>query len=113
MSERVLSSDVFSTPMAHSALPADEVDEGHPSTATSDFGVVGASDVGIWEMTQGVARDTEADEIFIVLSGKGSVAFEDGTTLELAPGVAVRLHAGERTRWVIDETLRKIYVASH
>ena len=62
-------------------------------------------------MSEGVARDTEVDEIFIVVSGEGRVAFEDGETLELRPGVAVRLSAGEHTVWTVDLTLRKIYVA--
>ncbi len=30
---------------------------------------------------------------------------------ELGPGAAVRLRAGERTTWVVTETLRKVYVA--
>ena len=76
-----------------------------------DLGALGDVEVGIWEMTTGVARDTEAEEIFIVLSGSGVVEFEDGSTVNLAPGVAIRLHAGERTRWTITETLRKVYVA--
>ena len=29
----------------------------------------------------------------------------------LAPGVVVRLRAGERTTWVVTEALRKVYVA--
>jgi uncharacterized cupin superfamily protein len=39
------------------------------------------------------------------------VRFEGGETLALAPGVAVRLHTGERTEWTVTEPLRKVYVA--
>lgn len=72
---------------------------------------LGAAEVGLWEMAPGVDHDTEVDEVFVVLAGRGTVTFEDGEVVELAPGVAVRLRAGERTTWVVTETLRKVYVA--
>ena len=72
---------------------------------------LGDVEVGTWEMAPGVDHDTEADEVFVVLAGRGRIDFEDGSTVELAPGVAVRLHAGERTTWTVTETLRKVYVA--
>jgi uncharacterized cupin superfamily protein len=73
--------------------------------------VLGGAEVGLWEMTPGVDHDTEVDEVFVVLAGRGTVTFEDGEVVELGPGVAVRLRAGERTTWVVSETLRKVYVA--
>ena len=72
---------------------------------------LGAAEVGTWEMTPGVDHDTEVDEVFVVLAGRGTVEFEDGELVKLAPGVAVRLTAGERTTWTVTETLRKVYVA--
>ncbi|GAA4373104.1 cupin domain-containing protein [Nocardioides caricicola] len=72
---------------------------------------LGAAEVGTWEMAPGTDHDTEVDEVFVVLAGRGTVTFEDGEVIDLAPGVAVRLRAGERTTWVVTETLRKVYVA--
>ena len=72
---------------------------------------LGAAEVGTWEMAPGVDHDTEVDEVFVVLAGRGTVEFEDGEVVTLAPGVAVRLRAGERTTWTVTETLRKVYVA--
>lgn len=111
MTQRVLGADVFAAPVDHQPLPPDEVDEGSPSTGVLEFGRVGGVDVGIWEMTEGIARDTEVDEIFVVLAGAGSVLFQDGSTVELRPGSAVRLLAGESTVWTITERLRKVYVS--
>ena len=71
----------------------------------------GAARIGTWEMAPGTDHDTEVDEVFVVLAGHGTVTFEDGEVVELRPGVAVRLRAGERTTWVVTETLRKVYVA--
>ena len=69
-------------------------------------------EVGVWEMTPGTATDVEVDEVFVVLAGAGTVTFDDdGEQVELGPGSVVRLRAGERTTWVVRETIRKIYVA--
>ena len=62
-------------------------------------------------MTAGTARDTEVDEVFVVLAGRGTVRFEDGEVIGLTPGTAVRLRAGERTTWTVEEPLRKVWVA--
>ncbi|MGW4806479.1 cupin domain-containing protein [Kitasatospora sp. NPDC004272] len=64
---------------------------------------------GIWQITPGVVTDTEADEMFVVLSGRATVAFEDGPVLELGPGDLAVLRAGDRTTWTVHETLRKVY----
>ena len=92
MSERVLTSDVL-------------------AGETGPLTTLGPAEIGTWGMAPGTDHDTEVDEVFVVLAGHGTVTFEDGEVVELAPGVAVRLRAGERTTWVVTETLRKVYVA--
>lgn len=63
-------------------------------------------------MTPGTATDTEAEEVFVVLSGKARIVFlDDGSTLDVAAGDVVRLRAGQRTSWTVTETLRKVYFA--
>ena len=92
MSERVLSPDV----LAHDLVP---------------LTTLGDAEIGLWGMEPGTDHDTETDEVFVVLAGRGTVTFEDGEEIDLVPGVAVRLRAGERTTWTVTETLRKVYVA--
>ena len=104
-----VTSDVFTLPLDHE--PAGQVVEGEPRTATHVLGEINGTEVGIWELTEGVVRDTEVEESFVVLTGSGRVAFEDGTTIHLSPGRCVRLREGQRTVWTITETLRKIYIA--
>lgn len=111
MPQRLLADDVTRLPLAHEALPAEEVVDGDPTAAVQTLGTVGGVEVGVWEMSAGTARDTEVDEVFVVLSGSGTVEFEDGERIRLAPGTAVRLHAGERTVWSVEEPLRKVWVA--
>ncbi|PFG43469.1 hypothetical protein ATJ88_2166 [Isoptericola jiangsuensis] len=86
-------------------------EDARPGTGHRPLGALGGLEVGVWEMEQGTADDTETDEVFVVLTGAGTVTFDDGEEIALAPGVAVRLRAGERTTWTVTDTLRKLYVA--
>jgi prepilin-type processing-associated H-X9-DG protein len=79
-------------------------------TASVDLGELGGFTYGIWDAGPGTDVDVEADEVFWVLSGRGTVTFADGSVLELAPGVLVHLVAGDRTTWTITERLRKVYL---
>ena len=108
---RLLSPDVTTAVLDHEPLPPEEAVDGSPTAAVLTLDTVAGAEVGLWEMTEGTARDTEVDEVFVVVSGSGHVTFEDGQRLDLAPGVAVRLSAGERTAWTVTETLRKVWVA--
>ncbi|MEU9131582.1 cupin domain-containing protein [Kitasatospora sp. NPDC048540] len=64
---------------------------------------------GIWQITPGVVTDTEADELFVVVSGRATIAFEGGPVLEVGPGDLAVLREGDRTTWTVHETLRKAY----
>jgi uncharacterized protein len=64
---------------------------------------------GVWQITPGVVRDVEADEVFVVVSGRATVEVEGGPTLELEPGVVGVLRAGDRAVWRVHETLRKVF----
>ncbi|KJL30354.1 hypothetical protein RL72_00261 [Microbacterium azadirachtae] len=99
--------------LTHEPLPAAEVVAGAPTTAIAVLDGTGDREVGIWEMTPGTATDTEADELFVVLSGRATIAFEDPALadLEIGPGSVVRLAEGMRTTWTVTETLRKVYIA--
>ena len=108
---RLLSPHVTTAALTHEPLPADEVVAGTPTAAVLTLDTVGDTRVGLWEMTEGTARDTEVDEVFVIVSGRGHVTFDDGERIDLAAGVAVRLTAGERTVWTVTERVRKIWVA--
>lgn len=105
--------DAGALPLAHEHLPADEVLAGAPTSAVQELATLGGIEIGVWEMTPGTATDTEADEVFVVLSGRATIAFASSglPDLEVGPGSVVRLAEGMRTTWTVTETLRKIYVA--
>ena len=99
-------------PLEHEAVAGEQRVSGSPSTAWRALGeTVDGAEVGVWEITPGVVTDTEEDEVFVVLSGEGTVRFENGSSVDLAPGTLVRLHEGERTEWEIRTLLRKVYLA--
>ncbi len=106
-SARLLSADLH----AESLDP----DGASQALATASRALLGAAgevgEVGLWEAGPGTDTDTEVDEVFLVLSGAGTVTFEDGSAIGLRPGVLVRLREGDRTTWEITERLRKLYLA--
>lgn len=96
----------------HKALPDELVVDGSPTTAHQALSSLSGLTIGVWEHTRGTSRDVEADEVFFVVDGQGTVEFEDGSpAVDLRPGTLVRLHAGQRTVWTVRETLRKIYIS--
>lgn len=94
-----------------SASLSGEVLPSGDGTTTAVLGTFGSCEMGLWEIGPGIDEDVEVDEVFLVLSGAGTVEFADSTTIELRPGVLVRLRAGDRTRWHVVERLRKLYLA--
>lgn len=95
----------------HEPLASEQIRQGHPTAGIERLGRFDGLEVGIWEMTPGVASDVEAEELFVVLSGAATVEFDDGTApLHLQPGDVVQLAAGAHTVWTVAETLRKVYL---
>lgn len=91
------------------ALEPDQVVAGTPDVRAAVLASDGVVERGVWEITPGTVTDVEADELFVVISGRATIEVEDGPTLEVGPGDAVVLEAGARTCWTIHETLRKVY----
>lgn len=113
MRQRLVVGDVGTVALGATIPAGEEVVEGDPVARYAELADLAVSgddaEVGVWEMTAGCVRDVEADEIFVVLSGRGTLRFADGEAIDLRPGALVRLHAGERTEWRVHETLRKLY----
>lgn len=97
--------------LAHEPVPVDQVVTGTPETGVRALGSFGGHEVGVWEMTPGAMSDVEADELFVVVSGRATIEFVDaGTWMLIGPGDVVQLRAGARTVWTVTETLRKVYL---
>lgn len=109
--------DAAGLEVPHEPLGAAQVVDGAPATGTVVLDERGGHEIGVWEMSPGVATDTEIDEVFLVIAGRATVVFDEvpdassPEPAELRPGVVVRLTAGMRTTWTVHETLRKVYIA--
>jgi uncharacterized cupin superfamily protein len=109
--DRTTAIDALALALVPEAVAADQVIDGAPTTAFAAVTSLGDLEVGVWEMTAGVMRDVESDEVFVVISGRATVSFDDDDrVLELAAGSVARLVAGERTVWRVTETIRKVYI---
>jgi uncharacterized cupin superfamily protein len=64
---------------------------------------------GVWEMTPGVLRASEGDEMFVVLTGRATVQFQDGRTWQLSAGDVGITVPGDVADWTVHETLRKVF----
>lgn len=78
----------------HELLPSEKQVSGAVTTGATDLGENKSLSTGIWEHSVGVSVDVEADEVFVILSGKGRVYVND-EVLELFPGVVGNLSAGQ------------------
>ena len=67
---------------------------------------------GVWEVTPGefAWENSGYGEHMHVLCGDAAVTSEDGTTVELGPGMSFVARPGWRGQWDVRKTLRKIYV---
>ena len=101
-----------SVALQYENMPAMRRVSGYPRVGRAVLAQVGDLEIGVWEITPSISTDIESDEIFVVLSGEGSVRFADGSPeLALSPGTVGRLKQGTATTWTIERTLRKIYIA--
>lgn len=107
--------DIASVPLAHQPVSAEQDGGGAPTTGGQPLGRLADAEVGVWELSAGTMHDVEAEEVFVVTAGRGSLIIEPFAELpeqraELFPGAVVRLSEGMRTTWIVAETLRKFYV---
>ncbi|MFL4474872.1 cupin domain-containing protein [Paeniglutamicibacter sp. MACA_103] len=101
-------------PLVREPLPADQAAGESATTGTVPLGSLAGTEFGIWEMGTGSMYDVEAEEVFFVTAGHGTVVIEPfeghpARTAGLVPGTVMRLSAGMKTTWTVTEPLRKIY----
>ena len=98
--------------LERAAVPADQIESGSPETRILELPDFAGVSMGIWEHTKGVSTDTEVDEVFIVISGGATIEFTDDAAppFEVEAGDIVRLSAGAKTRWIVRDHIRKVYL---
>jgi hypothetical protein len=107
----------FAVPVADAELTVDGPDPssiiaGNPVTSSLVLAESDTVERGIWQITRGTVTDVEADEMFVVISGRATIAVEGGPVFDVGPGDVCVLSEGDRTTWTVHETLRKVYQIS-
>jgi uncharacterized protein len=110
VSSVISSLDAGALALEHFAIPPELTGTDGASTGGSRLPPFDGIETGVWEHSTGISIDTEASEVFVVISGRGRVTCEQGGVIELAPGVIGFLQEGARTRWEISEPLRKLWI---
>jgi uncharacterized protein len=87
------------------------VDAADGTTRSAVLEETGPGEVGLWEIDPGRATDVEADEVFVVVSGRATITTGPGPGVAVGPGDVVRLRAGAVTTWTVTERLRKVYLS--
>ena len=101
--------------LTESELDPATVVSGTPRTFEGEIASVrlpggGTLATGVWRCTEGTVTDVEADESFVVLSGRATIE-HGGERHEVGPGDVCVLPAGAATRWTIHEKITKVFVA--
>lgn len=95
------------------AVPDDQVDYGNPRIGVLPLGSVGGSAAGIWELRSGAIFNTEIDRVFVVISGGATIKLlDEGRSVDVKTGDVMRLTAGTKTRWIVKDHIRKVYLSA-
>lgn len=84
---------------------------GNPIASTVSLRSDESGDVGVWRCSPGefwAVRDGVTEFVHII-SGRGKLVHDDGTTYELHPGVTFAIDNGWKGKWLIEEPLTKAY----
>jgi len=110
--DRVLAGDAAILPLTREFPSGQWVIGGWPTARVEELGRLGGARIGLWETSTGVVADIEQLECLLVLSGTGSVRFEDdGEAVDLHSGLCLRLRDGERAEWQVETDLRVLSIA--
>ena len=101
---------IADVPMQPWPIPAQQILIGHPEASGSILSKSPDSRVvrGCWECTPGSFRwDWTYDETLVVVSGRVTVALDDGTRIDLNPGDMAFFERGQGCVWTVHTTFRK------
>ena len=69
----IRSFDAWEPVLGHTLASPDKNLSGDVTTAVEALATEGDMEVGVWEHSVGVSTDVEVEEVFVVLSGRGTV----------------------------------------
>ncbi len=98
--------DANTLTVKHGKLPGAE----GVTTGVAAIDTKGDMEVGVWEHSVGTSTDIEVEEVFVVITGRGTVTCDQGGEITLEPGMIGILPSGAKTVWTLTEPLRKVWI---
>ena len=66
--------------------------------------------VGVWEAVKGVSEYTQdVEEFGHVLSGSATIEVEGEPPMEVGPGDIFFIAKGKKVKWIVEDSIRKVY----
>ena len=95
----------------HVAIPAERVIIGTPAASTVILDDTASHQLGLWQVTPGEFHTEHAGylEYIHIAHGSGQLVDQSGLITELAPGITVLMQRGWKGRWIVTETITKVY----
>lgn len=103
--------DAHTVPLEFEAVPAEHEPTEGLETGWTTLGEYAGAELGVWQISQGEMRETETEEIFVVVSGEATIDFIEPAhpSIKVHAGSIVRLETGMRTYWTVHTpALRKV-----
>ncbi|MBX3094032.1 MAG: DUF861 domain-containing protein [Cryobacterium sp.] len=97
------------------AFAPERVLSGNPVTSTVVVEDASGHQLGLWRVEPGEFTTDHVGyiEYIHILSGTGRLVDDAGTVTELGPEVTVLMPSGWKGRWVVDDTIVKVYTIIH
>lgn len=92
-------------------IAADRVIAGTPTASTLVIEDAASHQLGLWRVSSGEFVTDHAGylEYIHIVSGSGQLIDQVGMVTELSPGTTVLMQPGWKGRWVVKETITKVY----
>jgi uncharacterized protein len=105
---RTVHSEVLWAP--YEPIARDRIISGTPEASTLVTATFGASEVGLWRVTEGEFTTDHAGyvEFMHIVEGEGELIRDDGSVLALSPGVTITM-GDWRGRWVVRTPIVKAF----
>ena len=103
--------DAHTLPLEFEPVPAANAPTPGLETGWASLGEYAGAELGVWQLSEGEMHDTEAEEVFVVVSGEATIEFLEPAhpAIRVHAGSIVRLEAGMRTKWTVHSpALRKV-----
>ena len=92
-------------------IASERIITGQPTASTLVLRETPAHQLGLWQVSPGEFETDHGGyvEYIHVIAGSGQLVDDTGQATDLAPGTTVLMQAGWKGRWMVHETITKVF----